>query len=227
MIYLLLFIVVIAILLLPQYWVQRVIQRHNQERADIKGSGAEFARHLLLGLNLDVEVEETDSGDHYDPVDKKVRLSQAHYNQRSLAAMVIAAHEVGHAIQDAQEDKLFIRRIRLAKLAFWVQKIAPIALSISPIFLALTKSPILSFFTLLIGVAAVGLGSLVHFLTLPVEFDASFNKALPILKEGAYFDNKADYAAAHAILKAAAFTYVAASLYNLLNLAYWLRLLRR
>lgn len=214
-------------LVLPQYWVQKAIKNHNDPRADIKGTGAEFARHLLHRLELDVEVEETDTGDHYDPDARVVRLSAAHYSQKSLAAMVIAAHEVGHAIQHANAEVLFLRRIRLAKLAFWVQKIAPVALSISPIFLALTKSPLLSFLTLLIGVAAVGLGTLVHLLTLPVEFDASFNKALPLLERGEYFENEGDYQAARKILKAAALTYVAASLYNLLNLAYWLRLLRR
>ena len=227
MIYILLFIIVIAILLLPQWWIKRVINKHSHERPDIKGSGAEFAQHLISRLNLDISVEETKEGDHYSPNEKVVRLSKQHFHQRSLAAMVIAAHEVGHAIQDQQQDKHFLRSIRLSQLSFWVQKIAPIALSVSPILLALTKSPALSMLTLLIGVAAVGVGTLVTLCNLPVEFDASFNKAMPLLKSGEYFSNEADYVAANKILKAAAYTYVAGSLFNLLNLAYWLRLFRR
>lgn len=227
MIYLLLFVIVLAILLLPQLWIKRVMSRYGDERDDIKGTGAEFARHLLQHLDMAVKVEQTDAGDHYDPESVCVRLSADHYDKRSLAAMVVAAHEVGHAIQHHRQEVLFQRRIGLAKLAFVVQKVAPIALTISPIFLALTKSPLLSVLTLMLGVAAVGLGTLVHLVTLPVEWDASFNKAMPLLEQGQYFTREQDYAAARELLKAAAFTYVAASLYNLLNLAYWLRLLRR
>lgn len=231
MIYLILFILVLAILLLPRLWITHIIKQHNQPRADIKGTGAEFAEHLIKRLGIEVGVEETPEGDHYDPEAKMVRLSQAHFNQRSLASIVIAAHEVGHAIQDAREESLFRRSIKLSHLAIVVGKIAPVALTISPIFLALTKSPALSLLTLCIGVLAVGMSTLVSLLNLPVELDASYKKALPMLKEGRYLgeleDNKGDYKAAETLLRAAAFTYVAGSLYNLLNFAYWLRLLRR
>lgn len=231
MIYLILFIVVLAILVLPRWWIAHVIKQHNQPRDDIKGSGAEFARHLLNRLDLEVGVEATPTGDHYDPEAKMVRLSEAHFHQHSLAAIVIAAHEVGHAIQDAKGERLFRRSIKLSKLAILVAKIAPLALTVSPILLALTKSPLISLLTLCLGVLAVGMSTLVSLLNLPVEFDASYNKALPMLKEGQYlgaFDtHQKDYQSAETLLRAAALTYVAGSLYNLLNLAYWLRLLRR
>jgi Zn-dependent membrane protease YugP len=78
----------------------------------------------------------------------------------------------------------------------------------------------------LAGIASMGVATIVHFVTLPVEYDASFNKALPILIKGNYIDEK-DRPAARRILKAAALTYVAASLASLLNLWRWIAILRR
>ena len=94
--------VVFGLALLPQMWVRSVIARHGAERADFPGTGGEFARHILDEMKLDhVKVEETKLGDHYDPDAKAVRLSPQHLNGRSLSAVVIAAHEAGHAMQDA------------------------------------------------------------------------------------------------------------------------------
>jgi hypothetical protein len=78
----------------------------------------------------------------------------------------------------------------------------------------------------IIGLASMGIATLVHLVTLPVEFDASFGKALPILKQGQYVE-PGDEAAVRRVLRAAAFTYVAGSLASLLNLARWLAFLRR
>jgi Zn-dependent membrane protease YugP len=92
----------LALAILPSLWVQAVLARHGRERADFPGTGGEFARHLLDEMNLgDVKVEETSLGDHYDPETKTVRLLPRHFGGRSLTAVVIAAHEVGHAMQDA------------------------------------------------------------------------------------------------------------------------------
>lgn len=96
---------IIAVLLLiiagPGLWAKRVIKRHQVERPDYPGSGGEFARHLIELADLDgVVVEMTDKqGDHYDPTTRTVRLSEQHMHGKSLAAVTIAAHEVGHALQ--------------------------------------------------------------------------------------------------------------------------------
>jgi Zn-dependent membrane protease YugP len=79
---------------------------------------------------------------------------------------------------------------------------------------------------LLIGVLSMALGTIVHLVTLPVELDASYGKALPLLKEGNYL-HEGDLRHAQRILKAAALTYVAGSLASLLNLGRWLAVLRR
>ena len=95
--------VIFALAVLPQMWVKRVIAGPWRASApDFPGTGGEFARHILDEMKLGhVKVEETDAGDHYDPEAKVIRLLPKHLNGRSLAAVVIAAHEAGHAMQDA------------------------------------------------------------------------------------------------------------------------------
>jgi Zn-dependent membrane protease YugP len=89
-----------------------------------------------------------------------------------------------------------------------------------------TRAPQASALMLLIGVGSMALGTVVHFVTLPVELDASYGKALPILEEGSYLHD-GDLPHARKILKAAALTYVAGSLASLLNLGRWIAVLRR
>lgn len=229
MIYLIVIGLILGIIVLPQLLIIATLKRYNSPRDDIPGSGGEFANHLIhkLGLDQTVQVEPCKEGDHYDPQDKAVRISDDFFNQHSLAAIVIAAHEVGHAMQDAENNIWMRRRQKLVVVAGIIEKIAPISLAIAPIVLWLTKLPQLSLLVFLIGFLAVATNTLLHLITLPVELDASFNKALPILKQGNYLPKDADHIAAKRILRAAALTYVAGSLMNLLNIAYWLRILAR
>jgi uncharacterized protein len=219
-------VVIILIAVLPQFWVQRVIARHSGDRAEFPGTGSEFARHILNELGLqDVGVQETELGDHYDPDDKMVRLSPAHYRGKSLSAVVIAAHEVGHAIQDASGYPPLKARTQIAKNAGWLEAAASVILIAAPIMVIIAKSPAI----LLVQLAAIGLIALItvlmHAVTLPVEFDASFKRALPILAGGRYIPD-ADLPAARSILRAAALTYVAAAAMSVINIFRWLRFLR-
>lgn len=219
-------VVIILIAVLPQFWVKRVIARHSGDRAEFPGTGSEFARHILNELGLrDVGVQETDLGDHYDPDDKVVRLSPAHYRGKSLSAVVIAAHEVGHAIQDASGYPPLKARTQIAKNAGWLEGAASVILIAAPILVIIAKSPAI----LLVQFAAIGLIALItvlmHAVTLPVEFDASFKRALPILAGGRYIPD-ADLPAARSILRAAALTYVAAAAMSVINIFRWLRFLR-
>lgn len=229
MLYLIIALLIIALLTGPQLWVHWVIERNNKAATDIKGTGGEFARHLInkLGLEDEIKVEETEQGNHYSPNDKAVRLNKSQYQTRSLSAMVIAAHEVGHAIQDKENYHWMRRQQRLAILAHGVSIIAPVALAVSPILLLFTRSPALSALTLLLGIGSMALNVIVQLMTLPVETDASFQKALPILEQGGYLQGEKQHRQARRILQAAAMTYVAAALYQMLNFSYWLRLLRR
>jgi uncharacterized protein len=217
---------IFAIAVLPQMWVKRVIAAHGAERADFPGTGGEFARHILDEMKLGhVKVEETNVGDHYDPEAKVIRLLPKHFGGKSLAAVVIAAHEAGHAMQDASGYPPLQARTRLAKQAMRAEQIAAIVMLATPIVMALAKAPHVLIIEVFVGVMIFALSILLHAVTLPVEFDASFRRALPVLKAGRYLEDK-DMPAARQLLRAAAFTYVAAAAMSLLDVARWLRVLR-
>lgn len=212
--------------MLPQMWVRKVVSAHAGDRPDFPGTGGEFARHILDEMKLNhVTVEETKLGDHYDPEVKAVRLQPDNFNGRSLSAVVIAAHEAGHAMQDATGYPPLAARTRIAKQALKMERAGAIVMLAAPIVMALTKTPHLLIFEVFIGVMMLGLSVVMHAVTLPVEFDASFRRALPVLKAGGYIAST-DMRGARKILTAAAFTYVAAAAMSLLDIARWVRVLR-
>jgi uncharacterized protein len=215
--------VLLALAILPQLWVRSVLLRHSAPRPTFPGTGGEFARHLLDGMKLGhVKVEETEQGDHYHPIAKAVRLKAEHFHGKSLTAIVIAAHEVGHAMQDATNYAPLKTRTRLAPFIDYIHTAGSVMLVAMSVLGVVLRHP---------AVAALGIAVLVlmnisivilHAVTLPVEFDASFKRALPVLRNGRYLEDK-DLAAAQHILSAAAYTYVAAALMSLLNIARWIR----
>jgi Zn-dependent membrane protease YugP len=96
---------------------------------------------------------------------------------------------------------------------------------LAPVVFILVKAPILLVLQVVAGLALLAMRIVVHVVTLPVEFDASFEKALPVLEHGRYL-SKSDMPAAHSVLRAAAWTYVAAALATLLDVARWFRVLK-
>jgi Zn-dependent membrane protease YugP len=227
MIYILAILVLLATIFLPGIWVQRVLSRYSEPADRYSGTGAELARHLLdkYGMNS-VVVEETKEGDHYDPAAKAVRLTPDKFNGRSLTAITVAAHEVGHALQDHKGYKPLRYRSHLVKVTQKFEKLGAGILMVSPFIGAITRVPGLGILMFLAGMMTLGTSTLVHFVTLPTEFDASFNRALPMLDESKIL-MKTDKPHARKLLKAAAFTYVSASLMSLLNIARWFAILRR
>ena len=220
--------ILIAVLVLPNYWAQRTFKRYATPRDDIDGTGGELARHLLDKLGMQhVKVEQTETGnDHYDPIDKAVRLGPNNFGVKSLTAITVAAHEVGHAIQDHRNEPMHAFRYKIVTVAGGIQKLGAGLLMVLPVIALISRSPVIGVLFFIAGMASMGIASIVHLITLPVEIDASFNKALPILIKGEYLEQK-DQPAAKKILKAAAMTYVAASLASLLNLWRWIAILRR
>ncbi len=224
-----LILLLLAAVALPGYWVRRVMGRYSEpaDRYRSQGSGAELARHLLDRFGLEeVTVERTPAGDHYDPSARAVRLMDERYDGYSLTAITVAAHEVGHAIQHWRNERLFQSRQKLAVFAASAQRVGSIVLVAAPVVMLASRNPGLGFVFLAVAIGSMLIGTLVHLITLPVELDASFGKALPMLEEGDYL-HEGDLPHARRILKAAAFTYVAASLASLLNLGRWLAVLRR
>lgn len=225
--FLLIVVAVLVLVLGPQYWIQYVMARYNRKpEENFPGTGSELARHLLDQFHLPaVKVEKTELGDHYDPVAKAVRLTADKFDGRTLTAITVAAHEVGHAIQDAADEPVFKLRTRLALMAAGGQKLGSFLLFLAPLLTAFTRAPIVGLVSIVAAFLVLGSGIMVQLVTLPVETDASFGKALPILKNG--FLAPEQYAAAERILRAAALTYVAASLAGLLNFWRWMQILRR
>ncbi len=210
----------------PQYWVQRQMKKHGHQRQDYPGTGGELAQHLIEHFRLDgVGVEATDQGDHYDPKTRTVRLSQDNYDKGSLTAVAIAAHEVGHALQHHRGERGLWLRQKLVAVAQISDKIASVFFIAAPVLAIFARTPLAFFGLVGFGIALLAIRILVHLVTLPVEYDASFNKALPILSEGGYL-HEDDLDDARDVLKAAAWTYVAGALMSLLDLARWIRILR-
>lgn len=217
---------IIGIIYGPGFWAQRILKKYNQSQY-FSGNGYDLARILLdnSGLNH-IRIEESPTGDHYDPVEKVVRLNPSSCGKNTLTAAVVAAHEVGHAIQDASEYKLLQLRTHLVLFANTAEKIGAGLMIAVPIVTAIAKVPAAGLLILLGGGISLIMPVAVHLITLPVEFDASFNRALPILKHGNYLPEE-DIDAARSILTACALTYAAGALASLLNIWRWLRLLRR
>lgn len=217
----------ILLLFLPQWWVQYVLARYNRRDEDnFPGTGGELARHLLNRFHLEhVGVEPSEIGDHYDPKAQCVRLTADKLNGRTLTAITVAAHECGHAMQHAAREPLFEWRTRLAASAGWAARLGAMLIYAAPLLGLLSRAPSPALVSALGGFLVIGFGVLVQLLTLPVELDASFGKAMPVLRSG-YLSNK-QLPGARRILRAAAWTYVAASLASLLNLWRWLAVLRR
>jgi Zn-dependent membrane protease YugP len=218
---------IIALIFGPGLWVKGVMARYSHPADRYPGTGGELARHLLDQLGLsEVKIEETDQGDHYDPESKTVRLSADKYNGRSLTAITVAAHEVGHAHQDATGFRPLKWRTRLVKLAAPGEKVGAALLMLAPIVTVFTRAPVAGGLMLLGGFLVLGLGSLVHLITLPTELDASFGRALPMLEKGGYLKS-GDKRHARRLLTAAAGTYLSVSLMSLLNVSRWWAILRR
>jgi len=224
---LILIILLLFLIIGPGIWVKRVMERYHRPVDRYNRSGGETARKLLDSLGLtEVGTEITESGDHYDPSEKVVRLTEQNYHGKSLTAVTIAAHEVGHALQDAEGFAPLKMRTRLVKWVSPIEKTGAVLMMATPLIIGITRLPVAGLLMFLGGLLTLGSAVAVHMLTLPTELDASFGRAMPLLKKQEVL-YPADERHARRLLKAAAMTYVSASLMSLLNIARWWAILRR
>ncbi|MBV1880193.1 MAG: zinc metallopeptidase [Pseudomonadales bacterium] len=226
MLIILLIIFVLATIILPGIWATHILAKYQLTDDSLQGTGGELAQHLIERFALtETKIELTNLGDHYDPAEKMVRLSEANMDGQSLTAVATAVHEIGHALQHQQGYRPLLWRSRLVKVALIMEKVGSFSMMLSPVMVIVTKSPFIG--GLLFGVAILSMLilSIVHFVTLPVEFNASFGRALPILKEG--YISSEQYKITEKILLACTLTYLAQSLSSLLNLGRWLAVFRR
>ena len=218
----------LALILGPHLWIKYVFKRYDVIVDELPGTGGELARHLVTRLDLSgcrVEALEH-GGDHYDPENRAVCLSPGVYERKSLTSVVVAAHEIGHALQHDLGYKPLYLRWKLARYIARAEKTASFILISFPFIAVLTKSPLAGALMLGSGILILILPVIFHLVTLPVEWDASFNRALPLLIEGNYLPRSAE-PIVRRILMAAALTYVSASLSSLLNFYRWIAFLRR
>ena len=223
-------IIIIFIILVfgPQYWVRYVLKRYNARIEQLPGTGGELATHLIekLGLN-GVTVELSDAKDnHYNPQNKVVNLAPDIYNGKSLTAITVSAHEIGHAIQHLLKYKPLLLRSQMAGIVGGAEKAASIVLIAFPFIVLITHLPAAGAIMLILGLALLLVPVGFHLITLPVELDASFQRALPILVEGKYIPDSA-IPIVNQILFAAALTYVSTSLASILNFYRWVSILKR
>jgi uncharacterized protein len=209
--YLIYFAIIMLVPLYAQMKVKSTYRKYSEEYAAVGMSGAEVARRILDANGLsEVAVEETPGmlSDHYDPRTKTVRLSTNNYYGNSIAGTAVAAHEVGHAIQDA-EDYSFLRfRHTLVPVANFSSNLSWVFLMIG-LFASMANM-------LLVGIMLLSAGVVFQLVTLPVEFNAS-NRAMAQLN-GLSLLSSGEERKAKKVLDAAALTYVAAAAVAVLEL---------
>jgi Zn-dependent membrane protease YugP len=198
--------------------VRSTFAHYSQVRSRSGLTGADVARAILQANDIhDVKVEPVHGSlsDHYDPSSKTLRLSEPVYGSDSVAALGVAAHEVGHAIQHAT---------RYAPLQFrsaWVP-VASIGSSLSWIVIFIGMGLAAGGHSMVIawtGVALFATTTVFTLITLPVEFDASRRALVTLEQSGVLVGEEID--GARSVLNAAAMTYVAAAAASVMQLLYW------
>lgn len=194
-----------------QFKVKSTFKKQSKVRAASGLSGAQVARGLLDSQGLSAVPIETTPGslsDHYDPRSRVLRLSPEVYNGSSVAALGVAAHEVGHAIQHNEGYGPLSLRNSVFPVANLGSNLA-IPLILLGMFLNFANLT-------LFGIIAFSFAVLFQIVTLPVEFNAS-GRAMTLLQQQGYISGS-DASATKAVLKAAALTYVAATLVAIFQL---------
>ncbi|MEA3274238.1 MAG: zinc metallopeptidase [Pseudomonadota bacterium] len=205
----------------PRLWVNHVLKQHNRRDEDFSSTAGDLARELLDEHRLQaVRVEATDLGDHYDPQAKAVRVSRDKIDRKTLTAVTTAAHEVAHALQDASGYGPFLWRTRLVKVAQITGEVGTVMLIAAPAVALATRHPIPPIVIGSAALAMLGTGVAAQLAALPSELDASFRRALPMLREAYISDEQLKDA--RRILLACSFTYVASSLVAILHIWPWL-----
>lgn len=210
--YIFYFILLLIIPIWAQFKLKRTYGKYSKVRSTSGHTGAQVARTILDANGLqDIKVVESRGmlSDHYNPLTKTVALSSHNYHEASVAGTAVAAHEVGHAIQDA-EDYSFLR------LRHRMVPIVNISSNMSWVFI------MIGFFSawsgaLLIGIILLAAGVVFQLVTLPVEFNASSRAMDQLLSHNIIRNEEERHA--KKVLSAAAMTYVAATAVAVLELA--------
>lgn len=205
----------IIIAFIVSIWAQFRVKSTFNHWAQVANSsgmtGYDAARRMLDRNGLhDVPIEAVPGvlSDHYDPIHRVVRLSEPVYYERSISAVSVACHEVGHAIQHSVNYPMLVARHRMFPLVNITSGIAPLLL-LAGFFFQMSG-------LLLLGIVFFSAAVAFQLITLPVEFNAS-NRARELMVSEGFISNEEERGVAK-VLNAAALTYVAAALISLLEL---------
>ncbi len=222
--FILIFVVTLAISLYATYRVKSMIAKYSLIPASSGLTGAETAQHILRASSIyDVQIEEggQQMGDHYDPTNKKLVLSPENYNGRSTAAVGIAAHECGHALQHQMAYAPLQWRMGAVGLTNFASQIV----GFLPFLFLFGRGLVNTHTAFMVMAAAWGVIMLFNLVTLPVEIDAS-NRAKALLPQLGIVRGPQETAAVGQVLNAAALTYVAAFVTSLAYFLYYALLSR-
>ncbi len=217
MIKFLFYLIPLLILFLPNLWVKYILKKNNTILPEMPFTGRELGIKILQELDINnVSIESIKQIDHYNPLDKKVNISEDKIDKKSITSISVVVHEIGHAIQDKINYKPMILRQKLIEKTEIFQRLGSFLLIIGlPSIFAVTKSPFITLLAAIIIMGCLSTNVLIHLITLPVEFDASFKRALPLLQKYVPKDNMKQ---CRSVLTAAAFTYLAQSIVSIFRL---------
>ncbi|RLJ73545.1 zinc metallopeptidase [Pedobacter alluvionis] len=223
-VYLILIIPVLLLSMFVQWRFRNKFSKYAEMQLSSGLSGKEVAERMLHDNGIyDVKVMSTEGQltDHYNPSDKTVNLSTDVYYSRSVAAAAVAAHECGHAVQQAKSYNWLQLRSSMVPVVSISSNLLQWVLLIGVLLIGFTGNPIV----LAIGVVGLALVTIFSIITLPVEFDAS-NRALTWLKNNnGVMQTQEENAQAKDALWWAAMTYVVAAVGALANLLYYASML--
>ena len=192
----------------------KAITKKNIELHAAKVSQISEFIQKLQSESGDVKIETTKEGDHYDLIDKAVRVETSRLDRKSLTSITVMCHEIGHAIQHKEKYPPLERRYKIAKVTNLLTKLSTgIAYIGIPAIVATGALPLIRV-CLIILFASILISMIIHLMTLDVELDASFKRAMPILEKKI---PKEYHSASKSILRVCAFTYVIASLTSILK----------
>ena len=199
----------------PGLWVNYTLNKYDDALPNMPFTAKEFGLNLLKEQNLDeVNIEDTKIGDHYDTGSKTVRVKPDRLDKKSITSITVMCHEIGHAIQHKENYPPLIRRQKIISKTEWLNKLSSLLLYAGiPTILATGAIPFIRVCVIIIFVSIL-INVVSHLITLDVELDASFKRAMPIL------ENKIPreyHSSCKSILRVCAFTYVIGSLTTILN----------
>ena len=207
---------ILITLIFPIVWINYIFKKYDNVLVHMPFNGLEFGNKILKERGLhNVQIEGTSYGDHYDLNEKKVKVYDERLTKKSLTAISVISHEIGHAIQHNENYKPLEKRNKFIKFTNFISHISSgVILFILPLILS-TGSFYFLKIVLIFILISLFFSIIIHLITLEVEIDASFNKAFPIIKEKVPLEY---HNACHSVLRATTYTYIIGVIRNFLSL---------